>query len=57
LKSNCITYTCIYFYQLGFWDLVIIPAFNTNIIIILVFLHFKFFYAYYLETIITFVAY
>ncbi len=38
-----ITCTCIYFYQLRFWGLIIILVFNTNIIIILVFLHFTFF--------------
>jgi len=40
LGFDCNTCTCTYFYQLGFWGLVTILAFNTNIIIILVFLHF-----------------
>jgi hypothetical protein len=35
LGHNCNTCTCTYFYQLEFWGLVTIPAFNTNIIIIL----------------------
>ncbi len=43
LGHNCNTCTCTYFYQLGFWGLVTILAFNTNIIIILVFSHFTFF--------------
>jgi hypothetical protein len=43
LGPNCNTYICIYFYQLGFWGLVIIPTCNINIITVLVFLHFKFF--------------
>jgi hypothetical protein len=38
-----ITCTCIYCYQLGFWGLIIILAFNINIIIILVFLYFTLF--------------
>ncbi len=43
LGPNCNTHTCIYFYQLGFWGLITILAFKTNIITILVFLHFKLF--------------
>jgi hypothetical protein len=43
LGLNCNTCTCTYLYQLGFWGLVITFAFNTNIIPILVFLHFKLF--------------
>jgi hypothetical protein len=43
LGHNCNTCTCTYFYQLGFWGLVTIPAFNINIITILVFLHFALF--------------
>ncbi len=43
LGHDCNTCTCTYFYQLGFWGLVTIPASNTNIIIILVFLHFTLF--------------
>jgi hypothetical protein len=35
--------TCTYFYQPGFWGLVTIPAFNTNIITIFVFFYFKLF--------------
>ncbi len=37
LGHNCNTCTCTYFYQLGFWGPLTIPAFNTNIIILLVF--------------------
>jgi len=43
LGLRCNTYTHTYFYQLGFWGLVTIPVFNTNIITILVFLHFTLF--------------
>ncbi len=54
LGLHCNTYTRTYFYQLefctytylyklGFWGLVIILAFNTNIITIFVFFHFIFF--------------
>jgi len=43
LGPNCNTCTCTYFYQLGFCALVIILVFNTNIITILVFLHFTLF--------------
>jgi len=43
LGSNYNTCTCTYFYELGFWGLVTIPAFNTNIIIIIMFLHFTLF--------------
>ncbi len=43
LGPNYNTCICIYFYQLGVWGLVTIHAFNINIIIILVFLHFTFF--------------
>ncbi len=43
LGPNYNTCTCTYFYQLGFWGLVTIPSFNTNIITILVFLHFTLF--------------
>ncbi len=43
LGFNCNTCTCTYLYQLGFWGLVITSAFNTNIIPIHVFLHFKLF--------------
>jgi hypothetical protein len=37
LGHDCNTCTCTYFYQLGFWGLVTIPASNTNIIISLCF--------------------
>ncbi len=43
LGHDCNTCTCIYFYQLGFWGLLTILASNTDIIIILVFLHFTLF--------------
>jgi hypothetical protein len=43
LGLNCNICTCTYYYQLEFWGLIIIPAFNNNIITILVFLHFTFF--------------
>ncbi len=43
LGHDCNTCICTYFYQLGFWGLVTILASNTNIIIILVFLHFTLF--------------
>jgi hypothetical protein len=43
LGPNYNTCTCTYFYQLGFWGLVTIPALNINIITILVFLHFTLF--------------
>ncbi len=43
LGFNCNTCICTYFYQLGFWSLVTASVFNTNIIIIVVFLHFKIF--------------
>jgi len=43
LVFNYNTCTCTYFYQLGFWGRVTIPTFNTNIITILMFLHFTFF--------------
>jgi hypothetical protein len=43
LGPNCNTCTCTYFYQLGFWGLIVILAFNINIITILVFFHFTLF--------------
>jgi hypothetical protein len=43
LGLNCNICICTYFYQLGFWGLVTILAFNINIITILVFFHFKLF--------------
>jgi len=43
LGPNCNTCTCTYFYQLGFWGLITILAFNINIITIFVFFHFTFF--------------
>jgi len=43
LGFNCNICTCTYFYKLGFWGLVIIPAFNTNIITFIVYFHFTFF--------------
>jgi hypothetical protein len=43
LGHDCNTCNYTYLYQLGFWGLVTIPASNTNIIIILVFLHFTLF--------------
>jgi hypothetical protein len=43
LGLHCNTYTCTYLYHLEFWSLIAILAFNTNIITIIVFLHFTFF--------------
>jgi len=43
LWPNCNICTCIYLYELGFWGLVTIPAFNTNIITIIMFSHFTLF--------------
>jgi len=43
LGLNCNICTCTYFYELGFLGLVIICAFNINIITIIVYLHFTLF--------------
>ncbi len=43
LGLHCNTYTYTYLYKLEFWGLIVILAFNINIITILVFLHFTFF--------------
>jgi len=43
LGFNCNICTCTYFYKLGFWGLIIIHAFNTNIITLIVYLHFTLF--------------